>query len=183
MAPLDISIVIQDADGPLAGLSCLVGDGANTYNVRSSLSDTKGRAVFKKLTPGPYVIYFKHAEHWTYSENFELNEGTGTIVITALRRCDLRIETYTNGLPRPNVLMDIGCTEASWDASLLLGADAISADQSELRTDSNGVLHLSRLPEGKLIWRVWLDEAHEKQIYDSIQISPDQENVLRIEVP
>ena len=177
---LDIQIMIQDANGPLVGMSALAGDVVNSHNVRSSLSGSEGRAVFNNLTPGLYVIYMEHAEHWPYSEEMELTEETDTIVITALRRCDVRIETYTNGLPRPNVALDVGLTEASWDAAPQLASGAIDADQSELRTNSNGVLNLKRLPEGKLIWRVWLDEG---QIYGSIEISPDEENVLRIEVP
>jgi len=177
---LDVSIVIQDADGPLVGLSATAGDRANTYNLTSSLSDSSGKAIFKKLTPGVYVVNFEHVDHWTYFEEVEIFEDSDPIVINALRRCDVRIETYTNGLPRPNIAMDIGCTEASLDASLLLANGSIDADQKELRTDSSGILNLSRLPEGKLVWRVWLDEG---QIYETIEISPDNENVLRIEIP
>jgi hypothetical protein len=176
----DVTFELRDRAGPIVGVQTILHDSELLYGLGSAFTDSQGKQTWRDLAKGPYAFHFDVPGYRELFHYFDVPSNSTPIQITALRHCGLWIETVTNGLPRPNIAFDLALTEAGWDASRELQINRISADQNELRTGSNGKIHLNRLPEGKVTWRVWLDDG---QIYDSIEISPGTDNVLRIEVP
>jgi hypothetical protein len=150
-ANLDLQVL--DSDVPLAGIACWLKDSYGNNLASAVLTNTEGRALIPRLTPGPYHLQVTSETTWPLELGLDVQPGAGLRTVEVRRLGDLLIRALNpDGVPVSGLDVEITDIESGEQVQDWLAADRVIGPDA-LATDLQGEIELKGLPRGTYAWK------------------------------
>jgi hypothetical protein len=177
---VSVTFVVRDVNGPIVGVSPVLRDRGEQLDLSTNFTDANGEITWDLLTEGTYLFVLDEPGYWLTAKKIEVVPGCGPFEVLASRRADLHVRALTDGLPRPDVTVELTWLRQDLTVAEFVQWGFAKSSSPELRTGADGTLDLTGIPEGDYTWRATSSTGTST---GRAAVSPDGDPELVIAVP
>jgi hypothetical protein len=155
-----LEVLLLERGQPMPGVEVKADDARVPETLGLTSSDERGKATFCRVGKGSWLILITHPGYWPdrYIVSVSCDGNPIPVEIRRLGSVDLSVKTAT-GNPADHIAIDLYSQEKGQWVSEWIASGIVPAPSSGLRTNSDGRLRISGLPNGPFRWRVALPDG------------------------